>query len=605
MLFTCEFTTDNYEEENKKHPFFEYPRPQFCRKSYFSLNGFWEYGFSENKDIQNYDGKILVPFCPESELSGVNRQLKPNEYLFYKKRFSLPQDFNVGRILLNVGACDQICEVFVNGKYVESHKGGYLPFSIDITNFLLEGENQEIVFRVQDNANSDVYGRGKQVYKPGGIWYKATSGLWQSVWLESVPSQYIKSIKYDIDFDNKKLITTCEIKAFYKLSESLKISVLDENQVIEEKSVFVDFSDEKNNLINSNEEFCIFKTKIVLDVKNCKPWTPDSPELYKIKIEYMKDTVDSYFGLRKFSVIEKNGNKFFAINNEPIFHNGLLDQGYWHKSYYTPPSNKAMFDEIKNVKNLGFNMLRKHIKVEPYLWYYYCDILGILVWQDMINGGKKYPAWRIALCPFFDFHLNDKNYKLMGRSEESRNQYYQEAFDMIDSLYNCVSLCLWTPFNEAWGQFDTLEVLNKLKQKDSSRLYDHASGWQDKKGGDVCSKHIYFRKARMKNDKNRVLALTEFGGYSLPLKNHFFASKKFGYKMFNSVEKLEQAYESLYEKEIIPLIKKEGLCGIVYTELTDVEDEINGIFTYDRVLKFSAEKIKMINKKLYDSFYKN
>lgn len=601
MIINPEFERNNYLKKNEEIPLFEYPRPQFARDSYLPLNGSWDYAFTKGEFPSQYQGKILIPYSPESKKSGVNRQLKADEYLFYKKDVLIPEDFNKGRILLNVGACDQVCEIFVNGRYVNGHEGGYLPFTVDISDYLNQKDNlQELVIKVQDDANSEIYGRGKQVYKDGGIWYTATSGLWQSVWLESVAALYVEKIKYHIEYDQKKLKIECDLKNLLnnnlngRVEELLNVEILDNQELIESKSLLVKIDN------NSCE-----RVSLLLDVGKCKSWTLENPELYKVKIQFGEDKVDSYFGLRKFSLTEKNGYKVFALNNEAIFHNGLLDQGYWHESYYTPPSNKAMYDEIKAVKELGFNMLRKHIKVEPYLWYYYCDVLGILVWQDMINGGKKYSPLRIALCPFVNLHLNDKNYKKMGRSLASRNQYYKEANALIDCLFNCVSLCLWTPFNEAWGQFDAYNVWLELKKKDSSRLFDHASGWQDKKGGDLFSRHIYFRKVRMKNDKKRVLALTEFGGYSLPLKNHFFAKKKFGYKMFNSVEKLQAAYEKLYLKEIIPLIKKEGLGAIVYTELTDVEAEINGIFTYDRVLKISGEKIKDINKTLYKTFLEN
>jgi hypothetical protein len=279
-----------------------------------------------------------------------------------------------------------------------------------------------------------------------------------------------------------------------------------------------------------------------------------------------------------------------------------LDQGYWVDGLYTPPSNKAMYDEILAVKNLGFNMLRKHIKVEPMLWYYYCDVLGILVWQDMINGGGSYPSIRIMLAPFINLRLDDKNYKKMKRNDKSRKQYYFEAEEMMSQLNNVTSLCLYTPFNECWGQFDAVNVTNHLKNIDSTRLYDHASGWQDKYAGDLCSKHIYFRKVKMKNDSKRILALTEFGGYSYPVDGHVFSSKKFGYKIFNDKDKLQKRYADLYKNEIIPLIKNEGLCATVYTQLTDVEDEINGLFTYDRLLKFDADFLINLNNLVYKSF---
>ena len=560
--------------KNSSIPLSEYPRPQFKRDSYISLNGLWDFILAK-ADGNAISGKINVPYSPESDLSGVLQQVKKGDTLIYNKTFILPENFNKGRVLLNFGAVDQTSKVFVNGTLVYENQGGYNSFAVDITDYLLE-ENL-LTVEVKDDADSDVYGRGKQVYKRGGIWYTATSGIWQSVFLESVPSSYLKSVKFDVNFDDKTL-TVIPSKVG---SGEVTIEIFDGEEFITKAS-------------GENE--------VKLDVSSCKPWNLSSPELYKVVMTFEGDVVESYFGLRKFSIVEREGFKLFALNNEPIFHNGLLDQGYFEKGMLTPKSNEAMYKEVKTVKDLGFNMLRKHIKVEPMLWYYYCDILGVLVWQDMINGGAKYKKLRIMLAPFINLHLNDKNYKKMGRRAKSREQYYKEAFLLQDALYNSVSVCLYTPFNEAWGQFDAVETTEILRKRDPSRLYDHASGWQDKGGGDVFSRHIYFRKIRLKNDKKRVLAVTEFGGYSLPIKEHLFTDKKFGYKMFKTSEELERAYLKLYSTEIIPAITKNGLCGSVYTELTDIEDEINGLFTFDRVLKISKESIKKVNEELYLAF---
>lgn len=565
-----------YFNKNSNIPLSEYPRPQFKRNSYISLNGLWDFMLAKSNG-EVISGKINVPYSPECDLSGVLQQVKKGDVLIYNKTFTLPKDFNVGRVLVNFGAVDQECKVYINGALVGENFGGYNPFTFDITDFLKD-ENL-LTVEVKDDASSDIYGRGKQVYKNGGIWYKATSGIWQSVFLESVPNSYLSSVKFDVDFDGKTL------------------TVLPSK--VGEGDVTVEVYDGETFITKASGS-----SSVVLDVSSCKPWSVESPELYNLVISFGSDRVESYFGLRKFSIVEKKGFKLFALNNEPIFHNGLLDQGYFDKGMLTPKSNEAMYNEVKAVKDLGYNMLRKHIKVEPLLWYYYCDILGVLVWQDMINGGAKYKTLRIILAPFINLHINDKNYKKMGRSKASREQYYKEAFALQDELYNSVSVCLYTPFNEAWGQFDAVEATNVLRNRDSSRLYDHASGWQDKGGGDVRSRHIYFRKIRLKNDKKRVLAVTEFGGYSLPIKEHLFTDKKFGYKMFKTAEELEKAYLKLYRTEIIPQIAKNGLCGTVYTELTDIEDEINGIFTFDRVLKISKSEIQQVNAELYNEFNK-
>ena len=576
MIFQPEFLSSDT-------PLAEYPRPQMKRDSYLSLNGKWEYAIRKHPAPARFDGEIVVPYSPECKRSGVEKQLKNDEYLIYRRYFTLPNGFFRGRVLLNFGAVDQLCEAFVNGVLVGSHEGGYLPFAFDITDELQSGENELIVI-VKDDASSDVYGRGKQSYKRGGIWYTATSGIWQSVWLESVPENYIKSVKLTPDYDTKRLTVRCEVVGELGDGKGVSVSVTDGERVV--ATVYSDGAE------------------ATVDVSACKEWTTDAPELYGVSVHYGDDSVESYFGLRKFSVLQKGGKKYFALNGKPIFHNGLLDQGYWHEGLYTPPSNEAMYEEIKAVKSLGFNMLRKHIKIEPLLWYYYCDILGVLVWQDMINGGGKYPKLRIMLAPFINLHLRDGNYKKMRRSERSREQYYAEAYGTIDALYNCVSLCLWTPFNEAWGQFDSLKVCEELKKKDPTRLYDHASGWQDMGGGDVYSRHIYFRKLKAKNDGKRVFALTEFGGYSYAVEGHIFSKKKFGYKKFRSAEKLQAAYENLYREQVLPLIQKEGLCGAVYTQLTDVEDEVNGLYTFDRVLKVDEKELQKINAAVYAAFNK-
>lgn len=573
MIFKPEFSSSDI-------PLYEYPRPQFKRDSYFSLNGKWQYAICDyGKFNGEYEGEILVPYSPESALSGVNKQLRKTQELHYRRVFTLPDGFNEGKVFLNVGACDQICSVFLNGKRVGSHEGGYLSFSFDITDLLTDGEN-ELTFTVVDDADSADYGRGKQVYKRGGIWYTAISGIWQSVWLESTPDKYLSSLKILPDFDKTEVYVT----PYSPFDEQVTVEILgDDGEVI--------FTQTGRT-----------NTPITLPANGCKPWTPDSPQLYPIVVKMGNDEVQSYFGLRTFSTKKIDGILYPTINGEPIFHNGLLDQGYFHDGIYTPSANKVMYDEVKAVKDMGFNMLRKHIKIELMLWYYYCDILGVLVWQDMINGGEKYKALRIMLAPFFNLRLNDKNYESMGRPLSSREQYMREAEGEIEQLFNCVALCVWTPFNEAWGQFDSIGVWQKLKQIDGSRLYDHASGWQDNGGGDFCSKHIYFKKAKPKNDGVRVLALSEFGGYSLSIEGHTFTDKKFGYKRFSSPDKLMDAYEKLYNDEVIPAIQSQGLSATVYTQLTDVEDEVNGLFTYDRVIKVDAQKIKDINEKVYKAF---
>ena len=574
MIFKPEFIENGF--------FSEYPRPQLKRQSFFNLCGEWDYAITKTSDLlDSFDGKILVPFCPESKLSGVNRQLKKDEFLHLSKHFTLPQGFNRGRVILNVGAIDQCAKIYLNGKLLLEHNDGYNSFSVELEN-IVEGENHLYIL-VTDDADSPIYGRGKQTYKRGGIWYTATSGIWQPVWIESVPTDYIKGFKLYPDFDNQTLTVTFDTTDPQK---SVYVSVIDQNQIVKEGQ-----SD---------------KNKVVIDLKGLKPWSPNNPQLYPIKFNYGNDAVESYFGLRKFSKVKIGDKYYFAINNEPIFLNGLLDQGYFPDGFYTPKSNKVLYEQVSQVKDLGYNMLRKHIKVEPDLWYYYCDILGMVVWQDMINGGAKYSPVRIAIMPFIRLKLKDTNYKLMKRADpRSREQYVLEANRLIDRLFNCVSLQLYTPFNEGWGQFDAVKNYNLLSQKDGTRLYDHASGWIDKGAGDTNSRHIYFRKARPKSDGKRVLTLSEFGGYSLRVAGHESSPKKFGYKRFKNADALTKAYKNLYYNEVVPLIKTQGLSATVYTQLTDVEDEDNGIFTYDGVLKINKDTLKDINKAVYEAFDKH
>lgn len=572
MIFTPQFS-----EEDRPLP--EYPRPQFARDSYLSLNGLWDYSFSgDEQPPEKYHGKILVPYSPESALSGVNRQLKADEFLHYRTTFRLPEGFNKGRIIINFGACDQRCAVFVNGVRAGGHEGGYLPFSFDITPLLVSGDNQ-LAVTVADDASSHIYGRGKQSYEAKGIWYTAISGIWQSVWLESVPEIYLSGLRITPDAERGRLKLSCKVSGG-------------------EKAVSYAIYDGQSLIASATDVPADAECEI--DVSGCKRWSPDDPQLYKIIILCGEDRVESYFGLRSFGTAYVGGKRYFTLNGEPIFHSGLLDQGYWGEGIYTPASNREMYECIRKVKALGFNMLRKHIKTEPMLWYYYCDISGVLVWQDMPNGGAPYSKLRINLGPFINLHLNDKNYASMGRDDSrSRAQYLAEAEGTADVLYNCVSVCLWTLFNEGWGQFDSADMYEIFRKKDPTRPIDHASGWQDKGSGDLNSRHIYFKKVRLKNDCRRVLALTEFGGYSF---RDNADKKAFSYRTFATKEEFLAALERLYSDQIIPCIAREGLCATVYTQLCDVEHEVNGIFTADWRCKADEGALRRINDSLYAAF---
>lgn len=561
-------------------PLSEYPRPGFRRESYLSLNGPWEYAIRESEAFpEDYDGLITVPYCPECPASGVGRVLGPEETLFYRRRFTLPEGFFRGRLLLQLGAVDQRTRVYLNGREVGYHEGGYTPFAVDLTPALLEGEN-ELLLLVRDDAGSHIFGRGKQRYRRGGIWYTPVSGIWQSVWLESTPAQALTGVRLLPSAESMTLTVTPTATD----GGTVHVEALDGDKVIASGDVEVGES-------------------LTLDASACRLWSCEHPELYRLSLTLGEDRVESYFGIRSYGKTEIEGKQYFTENGKPIFYNGLLDQGYWPKGLYTPPSNRAMYEELLAVKAAGFNMLRKHCKRESDLWYYYCDVLGIAVWQDMLNGGAPERGYRLVLAPFFNLHLDDHNYRAMGREDPaSRAFYMREAEELQDSLYNVVSLCLYTPFNECWGQFDAVAVTEHLRRRDPSRLYDHASGWQDKGGGDLRSRHIYFRPARPKNDGRRILALTEFGGYSYAVPGHVFSKKRFGYRSFGSAERLAAAYEKLYRREVIPAILREGLSATVYTQLTDIEDEINGLYTYDRIPKLSRELLRELNAEVYGAF---
>ncbi|MDF2632269.1 MAG: glycosyl hydrolase family 2 [Caproiciproducens sp.] len=548
----------------------EYPRPQMQRDSYLNLNGAWQYAITETEKLpEQFDGDILVPFSPECELSGVMRSLSPTQTLWYRRTLDLPLDFNVGRVLLHFGAVDQVATVYLNGTEVCSHTGGYTPFSADITTYLKE-ENT-ILVKVRDFSDTTYHSRGKQKNKRGGIWYTAQSGIWQTVWMESVPTDYISALRIIPLFDESAVELTAVSR-----SAQLCYAKVGEREV--------SFSSNK---------------PVKLPMPQFIAWTPECPHLYDLTVTMGEDHVKSYFGMRKFSVnTDDNGVKRLFLNNRPYFHNGLLDQGYYSDGMYTAPSDEAMIFDIQTAKNMGFNMLRKHIKIEPLRWYYHCDRIGMLVWQDMINGGGEYRTMTISSPLVTGIHFKDDHYKWFARDNEAgRRQYCTELDEMIHHLYNVVAIAMWVPFNEGWGQFDAGKAVQQILELDTTRTIDHASGWHDQKIGDIKSLHVYFKKYRFKPDKlGRAVVLSEFGGYNFRVKGHCFNEKDFGYKRFDTAEELLKAYRNLYEDEVQPA-EKEGLCAAVYTQLTDVEDELNGLISYDRkVIKLPVEKVREINE---------
>lgn len=534
-------------------PHDRYPRPQLKRDSFFNLNGEWDFAVTDGSFPTEYNEKILVPFPPQSVLSGIDRTFKKGDVLFYRRRFSLPSEFLNERTLLHIGAADQIATVYLNGKALGSHTGGYLSFHFDITEHLLE-EN-ELIISVYDDPTDTTLPYGKQREKRGGMWYTTVSGIWQTVWCESVPSEYIESIKIDTQ------------------GASVKISVK---------------GTKSGTLALDGKDYPIVDGVCEFTVEDPVFWSPENPHLYYFKVTANKDKIESYFALRTLEIKTVDGIPRLCLNGKPYFFNGLLDQGYFSDGIFTPADLSLFERDIMTAKELGFNMLRKHIKIEPPQFYYDCDRLGMVVFQDMVNNGDYNFLRDTALPTVFLKKLNDKR---LHRDKKTRAEFLRAMEETVEQLYNHPSICLWTIFNEGWGQFDSTTAYRKLRSLDSSRFIDSASGWFSGGESDLVSEHIYFKPYKIKAADKPVF-LSEFGGYALKTEGHIFnPDNQYGYKSFGSKEALTEAIISLYKNEVIPAAKK-GLCASVYTQLTDVEDETNGLITYDReVIKVEKEKL--------------
>ena len=551
-------------------PLSEHPNPQFQRKSYLSLNGEWDYKFSFKETIpQEWDGKILVPYSPESPLSGVNRILEPDECLYYRLIFTLDKEFIDEKVLLHYLGVDQIAEVYLNGRFLIKHVGGFLPFEVDIKPYL-EDKNTLIV-KVKDFTDKSYHSKNKKKIKHGGIWYTPQSGIYLPVYLEAVPYIRVESFKATPDIDNQQLIINVK-------------SNVDECEITIEGEI---------KKIDTNED-------VRLPIKDMHLWSPEDPYLYPLKIRVKNDEVSSYFAMRKFSIIKDENNiPRLALNNKPLFMKGVLDQGYYQKGLLTPPSYEDYIKDIELVKSLGFNMIRKHIKIEIPRWYYECDKRGMIVWQDFVNGGNKYHFSTIAFPLIFGIHHKDNHYGMFSRrNKEGRKEAVKEFKETINYLYNFPCIALWTVFNEGWGQFDSKKVVEELKTIDNSRLYDHASGWHDQGIGELKSMHVYFKRVKLPKKENRCIILSEFGGLVLPIEGHLVKGNSV-YKKFATKEDYLKAYQEMIELDVINNIPK-GLSATVYTQLSDVEEETNGFVTYDReVIKIEPSKFKEINDEIH------
>mgnify|MGYP002566137564 FL=1 len=569
---------------DREHPLPEYPRPQLRRNSYLNLNGIWEYAITKTAEKPAaMQGEIVVPFSPETPLSGVGHILQPDEYLWYRRSVTLPEGFfRGGRLLLHFGAVDQCCTVWVNGQEAGSHTGGYLPFTLELTD-LLPADTLTLELRVTDPTDTGSFSRGKQRLKNTGIWYTPQSGIWQTVWMECVPENYLRSLR----ITPKPEENAVHIRLEADDPAMAAVTICRDGGIIAEGQ-----TDENG------------ESTLTIPAEELRLWSPENPFLYDVSIVLPGgDRVESYFGMRAFGIgRDEKGLPRLLLNGKPYFQNGLLDQGYWSDGYYTAPSDEALIHDIAEMKRLGFNMLRKHIKVEPLRWYYHCDRLGMLVWQDMMNGGESYSPLSIYVFSNLGLRVKDDRYRYFSRSDEAgRTHYYEELGQMIDLLYNTVSLALWVPFNEGWGQFDALKAAEFIRKRDDTRPIDHASGWYDQGGGDIKSIHWYFRPYHHKQPpkEQRPICLTEYGGYNCAVPGHCWGEgAEFGYKKIADPAEFNRAFQKLMEEQIIPA-KERGLAAAVYTQVSDVEGERNGLLTYDRkVCKANEAIFRAVNAKL-------
>ena len=547
-------------------PWDVYPRPTLRRDSYFCLNGWWDYTVLATGDVLPaiYDKTIRVPYCPESLLSGVHEVPPKGSFLFYRRTFALPEGFCKDRVILHFGAVDQAASVWVNGIEVGGHVGGYEPFALDIADYL--SEENTIVVMVRDDLDSAVLPYGKQKYKRGGMWYTPVSGIWQTVWLESVPAEHVRSLDVTTDANG------ATIRAGGATDGTVSVTTPD-------------------GLVEVTLQNGVARVELPAP----RLWCPEDPYLYEYTVITATDKVSSYFAIRTLDTRVVDGVPRMCLNGKPIFFHAVLDQGYWSDGLFTPPLPTCYAWDAEKMQALGFNTLRKHIKIEAEQFYYDCDRLGMLVWQDMVNNGR-YSFLRDTALPTFGMKkLYDKH---LHRNILSRSVFEQAMEQTVNQLKKHPCIVGWTIFNEGWGQFDSQRMYERMKELDDTRFIDTASGWFKGADSDVVSEHVYFKPFRFKAEDKPVF-LSEFGGYSYKPAGHVFNEKQtYGYRLFSDQNAYMDAVEKLYCDEIIPAVSK-GLCGAVYTQLSDVEDETNGLYSYDRrVCKVDEARMRAIADKL-------
>ncbi len=570
------------EKVDPSQPWKEYPRPQMKRSLWLNLNGMWDYAIT-NKGASapaNYDGKILVPYPIESSLSGVGKRITAANELWYRCKFTVPKEWKKNNVKINFGAVDWKTDVYVNGKRVGGHTGGYAPFAFDITDALVKGEN-ELTVKVFDPTTEGFQAVGKQKSDPEGIWYTPASGIWQTVWLEPVQPAHIDNINITPDFDTSRFLVDVKT-AGCNPAAKIKVTVKDGGKVVAEQTGAASGT-------------------VSIKIPGAKAWSPDAPNLYDVEVALMNkgnkvaDRIESYAAMRKISAgTDKSGHRRMFLNNKPLFQMGPLDQGYWPDGLYTAPTYEAMIYDVDVTKRLGFNMIRKHMKVEPALWYAYCDKVGIVVWQDMPSG-NIHDEYRWDMTHWYSGEEKT-------RSAESEDCFREEWKDIIDNFRFFPSIIVWTPFNEGWGQFKTVEISDYTKQLDPTRLVNSASGGNHfRNAGDILDLHKYPAPEMYLTDPARVEVMGEFGGLGLPLAGHLWQEdKNWGYQQFKNAKEVTDRYVEI-AKGLLELVKQGAAAG-VYTQTTDVEIEINGLLTYDRkVMKVEEERVAAANRELCHS----